>query len=135
MKHPNFAAVLVLVVAAAWSLPAQAEREETGATAAQGVDWKARLMKASVKRETYGIEGKDWDVAQTTEIRSKKFHAPTPRLHALAKTVTTKALHELVIGAEPPVLIDVLGGKGSPHHPRCDLAERSGAERRPRRGY
>lgn len=111
MKHPNFEAVLVLVLVAVWSLPAQAEREETGATSAQGVDWKARLMKASVKRETYGIEGKDWDVAQTTEIRSKKFHARTPRLHALAKTVITKALHELVIGAEPPVLIDVLGGK------------------------
>ena len=71
-------------------------------------------MQARLKRETYGIEGEDWGVAQTAEIFTKKPHAPTPRLHALAKTVTTRALHELIIGDESPLLIDVMGGNIGP---------------------
>ena len=112
MKRVSRTAMFVLVLAGACSLPVQAQRDEAGITTVKRVDAKARLMKATVKRETYGIEGKDWGVAQTAEIRTERFHAPTPRLHALAKTITTKALHELVIGAEPPLLIDVVGGKG-----------------------
>ena len=112
MKHPVCTAVFVLALVGAWSPSTQAERDDTGHTAPRAVDLKTRLMKASVKRETYGIEAKDWNVPPTTEIRAKKLHAPTPRLHALADTVTTRALHGLLTGAEPPVLVDVLGGKG-----------------------
>ena len=112
MKLVSCAAVFVLVLVGVCSPPVQAERDEAGLATTKRVDAKTKLTKATVKRETYGIEGKDWGVAQTTEMRTEKFHAPTPRLHALAKTITTKALHELAIGAEPPVIIDVLGGKG-----------------------
>ena len=112
MKHAVCTAVFVLALVGTWSPSALAERDDTGHTATRTVDLKTKLMKASVKRETYGIEGKDWNVPQTTEIRASKLHAPTPRLHALARTVTTKAVHELLTGVEPPVLVDVLGDKG-----------------------
>lgn len=69
-----------------------------------------RRVKMRRLRETYGIEAKDWGVAQTTVIRTEKFHAPTPRLHALAATITTKALYEL-IATDSPVLVDVLRGE------------------------
>ena len=85
MKLANCAAVFVLVLVGGLFPPAQAERDEAGLTTTKRVDAKTKLTKATVKRETYGIEGKDWGVAQTTEMRTEKFHAPTPRLHALAK--------------------------------------------------
>ena len=111
MKQASRVVVFMLVVVGVCFSPVQAERDDAGATTKR-VDAKTKLMKATLKRETYGIESKDWGVAQTAEIFTKKPHAPTPRLHALANTVTTKALHELIIGDESPLLIDVMGGKG-----------------------
>lgn len=80
----------------------------------QGVDMKAKLMEVSLTHSTYGTEMKDWSVARTTALRTKEYHAHTPVTHPLAGTITTKDLHEQIIGPEPPVLIDVLGGKD--HH-------------------
>ena len=112
MKQASCAVVFMLVVVGVCFSPVQAERDDAGGATTKRVDAKTKLLQARPERETYGIEAKDWGVAQTTEIFTKKPHAPTPRLHALAGTVTTKALHALVIGAEPPVLVDVMGGKG-----------------------
>ena len=103
---------IVLGLAGAGSPPAFAERDDATTTPTKRVDTKTRLMEASLERSTYGIEGKDWGIAETTEVRAGKLHAHTPRFHALASTITTKELHEQIIGAEPPVLVDVLGGKG-----------------------
>lgn len=112
MKRRSWAALLLLVVVGVIHGSVQADRNEGNPTPTQQVDAKAKMAKKALKRETYGIEGKDWGVAQTTEIRAKDFHARTPRLHATAGTITTKALRGLLIGPEPPVLIDALGGKG-----------------------
>ena len=111
MKHPIYAVFVVLGLIGLCSQATYAEGDDSGHTPTKRVDVKTRLMKASLTRSTYGIEGKDWNVAQTTEIRTKKFHAPTPRFHPLAATISTKELHEQIIGPEPPLLIDVLEGK------------------------
>ena len=111
MKHPIYAICVVLGLIGLCSQPTYAERDDSGHTPTKRVDVKTRLMNASLTRSTYGIEGKDWNVAQTTEIRTTEFHAPTPRFHPLAATISTKELHEQIIGAEPPLVIDVLGGK------------------------
>ena len=111
MNHPIYAVFVVLGLIGLCSQPTYAERDDSGHTPTKRVDVKTRLMNASLTRSTYGIEGKDWNVAQTTEIRTTKFHAPTPRFHPLAATISTKELHEQIIGAEPPLVIDVLGGK------------------------
>ena len=113
MKHRTIYAVLVVLgLIGLLSPPTYAERDDSGHTPTKRVDVKTKLMNASLERATYGIEGKDWNVAQTTEIRTAKFHAHTPRFHPLAGTMSTRELHALLIGSEPPVLIDVLGGKG-----------------------
>ena len=111
MKHSMYAALIVLGLIGVFTPPTYAARDDSGHTPAKPVDVKTRLMKASLKRSTYDIEGKDWNVAEVTEIRTEKFHAPTPRFHPLAGTLTTRELHALIIGPEPTVLIDVLGGK------------------------
>ena len=111
MKHPIYAVLIVLGLVGFYSQPIYADRDDSGQAPAKRVDVKTRLMEASLKRATYGIEGKDWNVAQTTEIRTRKFHAHTPRFHPLAGTISTKDLHEQIIGPQPPLLIDVLGGK------------------------
>ena len=111
MKHSMYAALIVLGLIGVFTPPTYAARDDSGHTPAKPVDVKTKLMKASLKRSTYDIEGKDWNVAEVTEIRTEKFHAPTPRFHPLAGTLTTRELHALIIGSEPTVLIDVLGGK------------------------
>ena len=72
---------------------------------------RSRIGKVSLATETYGIEDRDWNVPPTPDLRSRKFHAPTPLTHATARTITTKALRDLMLGPEPPILIDVLGGQ------------------------
>ena len=114
MKQAGCAVAFMLVVVGVCFSPVQDEQDDAGGATTKHVDAKTKLMQARLKRETYGIEGKDWGVAQTAEIFTKKPHAPTPRLHALAKTVTTRALHELIIGDESPLLIDVMGGNIDP---------------------
>ena len=111
MNHAMHAALVALVLAGLSTAPARAERDESGHAPAKRVDVMTKLRSASPERPAYGLEGKDWGVAQTTEVRAEKFHAHTPRHHPLAQTIATRELHALVIGATPPVLIDVLGGK------------------------
>ena len=78
-----------------------------------GFDVKMSLKKVSLIRSTYGDEATDWNVSPTTALRTKSIGANTPTTHALADTITTKALHELIIKSLPPaVLIDVLGDEG-----------------------
>ena len=69
---------------------------------------EAELHGASLTREFYGQEAEDWKVAETIDYRTGKLHAPTPRLHARAATISTRELHRLMVGPEPPLLIDVL---------------------------
>ena len=112
-QAPTAALVLLIVLglAGAGSPPAFADRNDAATTPTKRADAKTRLMEASLERSTYGLEGKDWGIEETIEVRAGKLHAHTPRFHALASTITTKELHEQIIGAQPPVLIDVLGGK------------------------
>lgn len=111
MSKRMYAALVVFGLGALCSAPTYAERDDSGHTPTKRVDIKAKLAETSLTHSTYGMEGRDWNVARTTEIRTKEYHAHTPISHPLAGTVTTKDLHEQIIGPEPPVLIDVLGGK------------------------
>ena len=78
-----------------------------------GFDVKESLIKVSLTRSTYGNETTDWHVPPVTDLRTKSIGARTPTKHALAKTITTRALHQLIIDSLPPVaLIDVIGDEG-----------------------
>ena len=91
--------------------PAQ-NTDESGASFAGSVvspsDVRKTLRNASLTREYYGREAEDWDVEATIDFRSGKLHAPTPRHHARAATITTRELLRLMLGPESPLLIDVL---------------------------
>ena len=76
---------------------------ETASTAAL-----VTLRAAQLTRSAYGEEDADFQVAPTPLLRTEKYHAETPRTLAGAKTVSTKELQALILGARPPVLIDVL---------------------------
>lgn len=109
----NAARVLATATMAAclWMGDALAGRDETGGAASRQPDVMTQVREASPGRAAYGNEAKDWGVAQTTEIRVEKLHAKTPRHHPHATTIATRELHALMVGANPPILIDVLGGR------------------------
>ena len=91
---------------------ALAESTEGSASFAGSVDSvsevEAKLRNASLAREFYGEEARNWHVEATIDFRSGKLHAPTPVRHPMAATITTRELLRLVIGPEPPLLVDVL---------------------------
>ena len=132
MKHPIYAVFVVLGLIGLCSQPTYAEGDDSGHTPTKRVDVKTRLMKASLTRSTYGIEGKDWNVAQTTEIRTRKFHAPTPRFHPLAATISTKELHEQIIGPRATAAHRCARGQESPQRARHAVAQGRGTGRRQR---
>lgn len=118
MKKLALRALAPLAVVCAFSLPVHADGYDGGSsdtTAASApkkpIDPRTKVEKASLKSATYGIEDKDWNVPATADLRSDKFHAPTPVSHASAGTITTRELRDLMVGPEPPLLIDVLGGQ------------------------
>ena len=118
MKKLALRALGPLVVVCICSSPVHADGYDGGytdniaaSTPKKPVDPRAKLEKVSLTSETYGIEDKDWNIPPTAELRSKKFHGPTPLTHASAATITTRALRDLMLSPEPPVLLDVLGGQ------------------------
>ena len=136
MKTLTLRVLATLAVVCAWSFPVHADGYDggyTGNTATapkKAVDPRTKLEKASLTRATYGIEGKDWNVPATTDFRSKRFHAPTPVSHASAGTITTSALRDLMLGPEPPILIDVLAGDGHRTLPGTIWLRRAGVSQR-----
>ena len=93
-----------------------------------GFDVKTSLMEVSLARSTYGNEANDWKVPPTTDLHTGPMHAKTPTKHALANTIATKALHELIIESLPPlVLIDVLGDEDHPTLPGALMLKGAGS--------
>ena len=118
MKKLALRALAPLAVVCICSSPVHADGYDGGytdntaaSTPKKPVDPRTKLEKVSLKSATYGIEDKDWNVPPTADLRSRDFHAPTPLTHVSAGTITTRELRDLMLGPEPPILIDVLGGQ------------------------
>ena len=112
MKHPAIRMVVAGIALCLCSAPARAESTDGGASFAGSVlsvsEIEAKLRNASLAREFYGEEARDWNIEATIDFRSGKLHAPTPTHHPRAVTITTRELLRLIVGPEPPLLIDVL---------------------------
>ena len=113
MKYPLVRKVIAGAVLGLCSVWAYAESADDGGASfagsvvtPSGVD--EALRNASLNREFYGREAKDWNVEATIDFRTGKLHAPTPMHHARAITVRTRELLRLVASPAPPLLIDVL---------------------------
>ena len=95
-----------------WSAQARAQSTDGGASFAGSAvsesELEAKLRSASLTREFYGEEARDWNEEATIDFRSGKLHAPTPTYHPRAATITTRELLRLMLSPEPPLLIDVL---------------------------
>lgn len=61
---------------------------------------------------SFAEEDRDWGVPPTMELRQPPYSAPTPTEIPGAKPVTTGELHDMLILAPTPVLIDVASGDG-----------------------
>ena len=93
-----------------------------------GFDVKTSLLKVALTRSSYGNETSDWNVSPKTDLHTGGMHTKTPAKHALAKTITTKALRELIIETLPPVvLVDVLGDEDNPTLPGALVLKGAGA--------
>ena len=112
MKLPPFRIVVAGIALCLWSAHALAQSTDGSASFAGSVasatEIEATLRNASLSRESYGDEDRDWKVEATIDFRSGKLHAPTPAHHPRAATITTRELLRRMIGPEPPLLIDVL---------------------------
>ena len=71
------------------------------------------LATATLEGSVFGEETESWGVAPTDSYRTRHRHAPTPVTLAGATVVTTGELLEMMQGASPPVLVDVLWRKKS----------------------
>ena len=104
--------VVAAIALCLWSAHARAQSTDGGASFAGSVvsesDIETTLRSASLTREFYGEEARDWNIPATIDFRSGKLHAPTPTYHPRAVIITTRELLGLMIGPEPPLLIDVL---------------------------
>jgi PQQ-dependent catabolism-associated CXXCW motif protein len=63
------------------------------------------------QRETFAEESADYGIAPTNTLHLANFDAPTPTHIQGARTITTLALRSMLASAQPPVLIDVIGGE------------------------
>ena len=69
------------------------------------------LHEVTVTQPTFGIEADDWGIPATDQLRQDSYHAPTPTTHPAAAVINTQDLHAMLIGPNPPVTINVLGGR------------------------
>jgi PQQ-dependent catabolism-associated CXXCW motif protein len=60
----------------------------------------------------FAEEDRDWNVVPSRDIRQAPYSAPTPTAIPGANLIFTNALHEMLIFAPPPILIDVASGDG-----------------------
>jgi PQQ-dependent catabolism-associated CXXCW motif protein len=58
----------------------------------------------------FGQEDRDWGVKPTAQLRTRNYHAPTPRQIPGGKVVTTGELKAMRERQPAPFLVDVLGG-------------------------
>ena len=112
MKRPAVRMVLAGIALCLWCAHAGAESTDGGASFAGSLvsesDVRSKLRNASLTRESYGEEARDWHVEATLDFRSGKLHAPTPTHHPRAATITTRELVGLMVSPQPPLLVDVL---------------------------
>ena len=112
MKLPLVPAVPGVIALCLWCAPAPAQDTDSTSSFAGSVvsvsEIEATLRNASLTRESYGDEDRDWKVEATIDFRSGKLHAPTPAHHPRAATISTRELLGRMIGPKPPLLIDVL---------------------------
>lgn len=70
----------------------------------------AQALAQGAKPGVFGDESRDWGVAPTAQLRTKDYHAPTPRQIPGGKVVTTGDLRAMRDKQPAPFMIDVLGG-------------------------
>lgn len=61
---------------------------------------------------SFADEDRDWGVPPQRDIRQAPYSAPTPIEIPGARRISTGNLHDMLIMAPPPVLIDVASGEG-----------------------
>ena len=113
MEHSPFRTVVAGFVFCLCSAAAHAQSTDSGGASYTGSvispsNVAKELRNASLNREFYGREAKDWNVEATIDFRTGKLHAPTPMHHGRAITIRTRELLRLVVSPAPPLLIDVL---------------------------
>ena len=74
---PMVRCMFMLVEVGVCFSPGQAERDDAGGATTKRVDAKTKLMQATLKRETYGIEGRTGGVRRRPRYSRR---SPTPRL-------------------------------------------------------
>ena len=67
---------------------------------------------ALAQDRSYGGEDRGGNIAPTTQLRRRDYHAPTPLAIPGGRMVRTIELQSMLMGRSPPHLIDVLGGRG-----------------------
>ena len=72
---------------------------------------QTHLSEVTVAASSYGFEMRDEGVEPRKTIKAKPYHSATPLTAAGVATVATAQVVEMLRGS-PPVLLDVLGGKG-----------------------
>lgn len=69
-------------------------------------------LQVRLAARVFADEDKDWGVPPRNQLRTDRYHAPTPRELPGARTITTMQLRAMQSQSPAPVLIDVLGGSG-----------------------
>jgi PQQ-dependent catabolism-associated CXXCW motif protein len=64
----------------------------------------------ALQSDSYDNETQNFGLRPIATIRVNNYEGPTPNTITGARTITTPQLRELLASANPPVLIDVLGG-------------------------
>jgi PQQ-dependent catabolism-associated CXXCW motif protein len=68
------------------------------------------LQEAQLTQSAYNGEDYSYGIAPTSQIHGTPYDSPTPQVIDGAKTITTPQLRTLMLSAQPPILIDVIGG-------------------------
>lgn len=76
------------------------------------VPQKVKEAAAKAAAQVFADETKDWGVPPRKQVRTDRYHAPTPKELPGAKTIRTMELRAMQSQSPAPVLIDVLGGDG-----------------------
>jgi PQQ-dependent catabolism-associated CXXCW motif protein len=67
-------------------------------------------QQVKLDQAAYDNETQDFGVTPTLRLRGGDYEAPTPLEIAGATTITTPHLRDMLLSAQPPLLIDVLDG-------------------------
>lgn len=101
--------------------PASAMTVPPPAPPAQPAWWRMPLQS-----DSYDDETQNFGLRPTATIRIKNYEGPTPTTITGAHTITTPQLRDLLASANPPLLIDVLGGSPQDSLPGAVLFTQAG---------